>query len=106
MSIQKPLHLGTKRLLCSQLNIGFCHLHWFLALEEKARGDLGMSVPTCRGPPAVPVLMRQRDLSGMGGKSTLGMSQGTEEGGASCSASTLGPNEFPSGMMVVEILGS
>lgn len=46
VSIQKPLHLGTELLLCSQRNISFCHLHWFLALEEKARGGLGASVPT------------------------------------------------------------
>lgn len=46
MSIQKLLHLGTELLLRSQQKISFCHLHWFLALGEKARGGLGVSVPT------------------------------------------------------------
>lgn len=37
---------GTTAAGMSQLNMGFCHLHCLLALEEKARGGLGMSVPT------------------------------------------------------------
>lgn len=104
MSTQKPLHLGTELLLCLQLNIGFCHLYWVLALEEKAKGGLGMSVPmftqvlwssSCASAEA------PKRFKWDGWEKHPGHEPGDrneswyQEGEASCSVSTLGPHGSP-----------
>lgn len=104
VSIQKPLHLRTELLLCSQLKIGFCHLHWLLALEEKARGELGVSAPmftlvswssSCASADAPKGFKWEGWEKHPGHEPRDSNESGYLEGGVSCSASTPGPNGSP-----------